>query len=327
MKRLLSGMRPTGPMHIGNLVGALRNWVALQDKYRCFYMIADWHALMSEYKEPAQIKENTRIVVAEWLACGIDPERSVIVRQSLVPEHLELMMVFGNLTKLGRLYRCPTYKERLRQPDGRDLTNYTFLGYPVLQAADILIYRAEAVPVGEDQLPHLEITRELARKFNASYKTDLFPEPEALLTPVARLNGLDGRKMSKTYNNTVNLADEPDKIRKKVMAALTDTKRARRKDPGHPDECNLFPWWKALFPDEAASIRPKCESAEIGCVDCKKVLAENLVKLLEPIRLKRNQLLANPRRIDEIIVEGSATAKKVAEETMAAVWEAMGLER
>ncbi len=324
MKRLLSGMRPTGCMHIGNYVGALRNWVALQEKYDCFYMVADWHALMSEYNHPAAVKENTYVVVAEWLACGLDPKRCVLFRHSDVPQHLELMMVFGNLIKLGRLYRCPTYKERLRQPDGANLTNYTFLGYPVLQAADILIYRAAVVPVGEDQLPHLEITRELARRFNALY-SEVFPEPEALLTPVPRLGGLDGRKMSKTYNNTINLADEPDKIRNKVMAALTDIKRARRKDPGHPDECNLFPWWQAMFSDEAEKIRPQCEAAQIGCVDCKRNLAEKLVAFLEPIRQRRERLLRSRSSIDEILVEGAKKAKEVAEETMRLVREAMGL--
>jgi len=323
-KRLMSGIRPTGPLHVGNYVGALRQWASLQSDYECFYVVVDWHALMSEYKTPAEVGKHVYTVLAELMACGITPERSTLIRQSDVPEHLELMMILGNLMSLGRLQRCPTYKEQLRELASKEVTNYTFLGYPVLQAADILVYRGEVVPVGEDQLPHLEITRELARKFNALYG-DLFPEPQPLLERVARLPGLDGRKMSKSYGNAVYLADPPEEIRRKVMSALTDTKRARRADPGHPDECNLYPYYKALFPETAAALRSDCEESRLGCVDCKKRLSGLLVEFLEPIRRKREALLSDRSRLDEVLKEGAEKARSVAGGTMRAVRGQMGL--
>jgi len=323
-KRLMSGIRPTGPLHVGNYVGALRQWASLQSDYECFYVVVDWHALMSEYKTPAEVGKHVYTVLAELMACGITPERSTLIRQSDVPEHLELMMILGNLMSLGRLQRCPTYKEQLRELASKEVTNYTFLGYPVLQAADILVYRGEVVPVGEDQLPHLEITRELARKFNTLYG-DLFPEPQPLLERVARLPGLDGRKMSKSYGNAVYLADPPEEIRRKVMSALTDTKRARRADPGHPDECNLYPYYKALFPETAAALRADCEESRLGCVDCKKRLSELLVEFLEPIRRKREALLSDRSRLDEVLKEGAEKARSVAGGTMRAVRGQMGL--
>ncbi len=323
-KRLMSGIRPTGPLHVGNYVGALRQWASLQSDYECFYVVVDWHALMSEYKTPAEVGKHVYTVLAELMACGITPERSTLIRQSDVPEHLELMMILGNLMSLGRLQRCPTYKEQLRELASKEVTNYTFLGYPVLQAADILVYRGEVVPVGEDQLPHLEITRELARKYNTLYG-DLFPEPQPLLERVARLPGLDGRKMSKSYGNAVYLADPPEEIRRKVMSALTDTKRARRADPGHPDECNLYPYYKALFPETAAALRSDCEESRLGCVDCKKRLSGLLVEFLEPIRRKREALLSDRSRLDEVLKEGAEKARSVAGGTMRAVRGQMGL--
>lgn len=324
MERLMSGMRPTGGLHIGNYVGALRNWVKLQDDYECYYVIVDWHALMSEYKNPTVVRDAVYEVTAEWLACGIDPQRSTVFKQSDVKEHLELAMVFGNLVTLSRLYRCPTYKQQLRELKGKEITNYSFLGYPVLQAADILLYRASVVPVGEDQLPHIEMTREIARRFNELYG-EVFIEPKALLTPVPRLGGLDGRKMSKSYGNAVELSDDADAIRRKVMNALTDVKRARRGDPGHPDECNLFPYYSALFPDESETVRERCVSAGWGCVDCKEHLSELLIQFFEPIRQKREQILSDRRWIDEVLEEGAERARVKASETMRMVGEAMGL--
>jgi len=323
-KRLLSGMRPTGPLHLGNYVGALRNWVTLQEEYECYYPIVDWHALMSEYKNPSVVRDAIPLVIADWLACGIDPQKSVVFKQSDVKEHLELAMFFGNLISLSRLYRCPTYKEQLRELKGKEITNYSFLGYPVLQAADILVYRASVVPVGEDQLPHIELTREVARDFNSLYK-EVFPEPDAILTPVPRLPGLDGRKMSKSYGNAVYLGDTDEEIKAKVMIALTDTKRARKNDPGHPDECNLFPYYLAFFKDKTEELRRDCVSAKLGCVDCKKRLAELLSEFLAPIREKRQQVLKEPAYIDEILKEGAVKARKTASETMGLVREAMGL--
>ncbi|MCX7703643.1 MAG: tryptophan--tRNA ligase [Planctomycetota bacterium] len=323
-KRLLSGMRPTGALHLGNYVGALKNWVKLQEEYECYYTVVDWHALMSEYKNPSAVREAIPEVVADWLACGIDPKKSVVFKQSDVKEHLELAMIFGNLVSLGRLYRCPTYKEQLRELRGKDITNYSFLGYPVLQAADILIYRAAVVPVGEDQLPHIELTREIARDFNSTYK-EVFPEPDAILTPVPRLPGLDGRKMSKSYGNAIFLGDTEEEIKSKVMVALTDTKRARKSDPGHPDECNLFPYYLAFFTERSAELQRECVSAKIGCVDCKKKLAGLLSEFLSPIREKRQQVLKEPAYIDEILGEGAVKARKTASETMRLVRKAMGL--
>jgi len=324
MKRLMSGMRPTGGLHIGNYIGALRNWVRLQDEFECYYVVVDWHALMSEYKNPETVRDAIYEVTAEWLACGIDPNKSLVFKQSDVKEHLELAMVFGNLVTLSRLYRCPTYKQQLKELKGKEITNYSFLGYPVLQAADILVYRASVVPVGEDQLPHIEMTREIARKFNELYE-EVFPEPKALLTPVPRLGGLDGRKMSKSYGNAIELSDDAETIRRKVMEALTDVKRARRKDPGHPDECNLFPYYSALFPDKCGEVREKCVSAGWGCVDCKRHLSELLIEFFEPIRKRREEILSDRRRIDEVLEEGAEKARVVASETMELVRKAMGL--
>lgn len=324
MERLMSGMRPTGGLHIGNYVGALRNWVALQDEYECYYSVVDWHALMSEYKNPEVVRDSIYEVVAEWLACGVDPKKSVVFRQSDVKEHLELAMVFGNLVTLSRLYRCPTYKQQLKELKGKEITNYSFLGYPVLQAADILVYRASVVPVGEDQLPHIEMTREIARRFNELYG-EVLPEPRALLTPVPRLTGLDGRKMSKSYGNAIELSDNADVIREKVMDALTDVKRARRVDAGHPEECNLFPYYSALFPDECDTVKERCVSAGWGCVDCKRYLTELLIGFVEPIRRKRAEILSEPTQIDEVLEEGAKKAHAVASETMESVRKAMGL--
>jgi tryptophanyl-tRNA synthetase len=239
-KRILSGMRPTGPMHIGHLLGALENWKRMQEEYGCFFMVADWHALMSEYATPGNIKKFTLENVNDWLCFGIDPAKSVIFRQSDVPEHLELDMILSCITPLPWLERCPTYKEQLREVKGRDLTTYGFLGYPVLQAADILLYKADAVPVGADQLPHLELTREIARRFHDIAKENIFPEPKPLLTESPKILGLDNRKMSKSYNNFIALSDGKEEIKKKVMSMITDPKKIKLGDPGRPDICNVY---------------------------------------------------------------------------------------
>jgi len=269
-------MRPTGKLHLGHLVGTLDNWVALQEEYDLFFMAADWHALMGEYEEPSGLSDSIIDNVADWLAAGIDPARSTIFVQSDVKEHLDLFMIFSCLTPLGWLERCPTYKEQLRESGSRDLHTYGFLGYPVLQAADILLYKAEVVPVGEDQLPHLELTREIARRFNSMYKTATFPEPEAKLTVASRLAGLDGRKMSKSYNNTINLSDTAQTIQAKVQAMITDPQRIKLSDPGHPDVCGVFAYYNVFARDKVAQLRSACAGASFGCTECKNALPPSL---------------------------------------------------
>jgi tryptophanyl-tRNA synthetase len=315
-KRILSGMRPTGKLHLGHLVGALKNWARLQEEYECFFMVADWHALMSEYENPEDLKENMLDNAADWLACGIDPKKSTIFVQSQVREHLELFMIFSVLTPLGLLERCPTYKEQLREVKHRDLHTYGFLGYPVLQAADILVYKAEAVPVGDDQLPHLELTRQIARKFNNIYKKEIFPDPKALLTEETRLLGLDGRKMSKSYGNFIALSEEPEVIRKKVASMFTDPARVRATDPGHPDKCNVCSYYAIFAPEQKEEVVKLCHKAGIGCTVCKKQLAEILIKLLEPIREKKNQILEDKAGLLDILDKGAKKASIAAGVTM-----------
>ncbi len=314
-KRILSGMRPTGRLHLGHLMGALDNWVKLQDEYLCFYMIADWHALMSEYEDPKSLKESCYDMVRDFIASGIDPDKSVIFVQSHVPEHLELSMVFSDITPLAWVERVPTYKEQLREIKGRDLTTYGFLGYPILQAADIAVYRASAVPVGVDQIPHLELTREIVRRFNGLYKTSLFPEPEAILTKTSKLLGLDNRKMSKSYNNYIALSDSPDVIRKKVSVMITDPARIKLQDKGHPDICNVFAYHMAFTKGkDAAGLREKCEGAMKGCTECKKALAEILIEYLDPIRTKRAKM--SDSDVESILAAGAEKARETASETM-----------
>jgi tryptophanyl-tRNA synthetase len=324
-KRILSGMRPTGKLHLGHLVGALSNWVKLQEEYDCFFMVADWHALMSEYENPIGIKENIFDNVADWLACGISPDKSTLFIQSEVKEHLELYMVFSLLTPLGWLERCPTYKEQLREVKNRDLKTFAFLGYPVLQAADILIYRAERVPVGEDQLPHLELTREIARRFNSLYKKELFPEPQAVLTSEARLLGLDGRKMSKSYNNFIALSEEKDSVRAKTQAMFTDPTRIKLSDLGHPEKCNVRSYYALFAPERASQIDKLCREARIGCTECKKELAEILIEFLAPIQQRRKDLLSNPKKILDILERGKQQAAEIARRTISEVKAALNL--
>ncbi len=326
-QRILSGMRPTGRLHLGNLVGALLNWRQLQEEYQCYFMVADYHALMSEYAAPQKLFENTREVVIDWISCGLDPERSVIFRQSDVPGHAELHLVLSCYTPIGWLERCPTYKEQLQQVKDRDLGNYAFLGYPCLQAADIILYKAHAVPVGEDQLPHLELTREIVRRFNNMVGEELFPEPQAKLTKSARLLGTDRRKMSKSYGNQIDIADDEETIRKKVMSMITDPKRVRRNDPGHPEECNVCQYYKVFCPGEYKAVSERCRNAEWGCTDCKAQLAEILTVFLSEPRAKRRELEADPGSVERVLARGAERAGEFAARTMADVKALTGLGR
>jgi tryptophanyl-tRNA synthetase len=325
--RILSGMRPTGQLHLGHLVGALANWKTLQDEYECFFMVADYHALMSEYEHPERIREWSLANVADWLACGIDPKRCVIFRQSDVPEHTELFLMLSIVTPLGWVERVPTYKEQLREVEGRDLTTYGFLGYPILQAADILLYKANAVPVGEDQLPHLELTREIVRRVHAVLKTDIFPEPKALLTEAPKLLGIDGRKMSKSYGNTLNLSDSPETIRASAQKMFTDPTRIKMTDPGHPETCNVCNYWKMLRPEMAARVWEECRTSTRGCAQNKRELAEVLVEMTEPFRAMRASL-QKPGKADELeqlLAAGAEAARRVARQTLSDVKRAFGL--
>lgn len=323
-KRILSGMRPTGRLHLGHLVGALNNWAVLQNEYECFFMVADWHALMSEYENSKIIKDMIFDNVADWLACGIDPERSVIFVQSHVPEHLELHMVFSALTPLGWLERCPTYKEQMRELKDRHIATYAFLGYPVLQAADISLYKAGVVPVGEDQLPHLELTREIVRKFNGMYR-QVFPEAAPLMTKVPRLLGLDGRKMSKSYNNFIALSDAPEQIARKIQGMFTDPLRIRKTDPGHPDKCNVHHYFSVFIPEMKEKVDHWCRHAELGCTECKKILGEHLVSFLEPVRQRRQEYIGDRKKLDAILENGRQRASNVARSTLKEVRDAVGL--
>ncbi len=324
-KRILSGMRPTGKLHLGHLVGALDNWMKLQEEYQCFFMVADWHALMSEYEDASSMSEAITDNVIDWLAVGIDPKKSTLFLQSQVSAHLDLYMIFSCFTPLGWLERCPTYKEQLREVKTRNLNTYGFLGYPVLQAADILLYKADKVPVGDDQLPHLELTREIARRFNGLYKKNVFPQPDALLTKVPRLLGLDSRKMSKSYNNTINLSDPADVVLKKVSGMFTDPKRIKLSDKGHPDTCNVFSYYSIFVPGRKDEVRKWCESAALGCTDCKKRLAEGINVKLKPLQENRQRLLKDKAAVKKILDDGAKKAEDLAAGTIKEAKEAMGL--
>ncbi len=330
--RILSGMQPTGYLHLGNYIGALQNWVRLQNdeklKPETYYFIADLHSLTSNqanYK--AEGGNYIRSMVVDWLAAGIDPARSVIFLQSDIPEHTELYTILSMITPVPWLERNPTYKEKMDELAGKDLDNLGFLGYPVLQTADIALYRADSVPVGRDQIPHLEISREIVRRFNNIYETDCLVEPQPLLAPVAKLNGLDGRKMSKSYNNAIFLCDDADTVRTKVMSMVTDIKRARKSDPGHPDECNLYPYYLAFRnePGFLDGIRRDCVSASMGCVDDKKKLAEVLLDFFADFRKKREALQNDPDTVRDILMAGARKAGEEARKTMEQVRGAMGM--
>lgn len=325
-KVVLSGMRATGKIHLGNYFGAVKNWVDLQGRYDCYYFIADWHALTTDYADTSEIVENSLEMLADWLAAGLDPERSVVFLQSMVPEHAELHLLLSMITPLGWLERVPTYKEQIRELRKRDLSTYGFLGYPVLQTADIILYQADLVPVGEDQASHLELSREITRRFNTQYGR-VFPEPKALFTPTPKVPGLDGRKMSKSYDNTINLADSPDDIRRKCQTMFTDPTRLRRSDPGHPESCNLYDFHRLVSPQDVQDrVAKECQLAQIGCVDDKKLLAERLIAYLEPIRRRREEFIGDKGQLLAILEKGSESARDRARTTMTQVRKAMALD-
>ena len=325
-KRVLSGMRPTGPLHLGHLHGVLENWLQLQEEYECFYFVADWHALTTEYENPRRIPEFSRELLLEWLSVGLDPEKSTLFIQSAVKEHAELYLLFGMIVPVSWLERNPTYKEMLQNLGHKDLSTYGFLGYPVLQAADILIYKATRVPVGVDQLPHLELTREIARRFNYLYGQEVFPLPEPLLSrEAAKVPGIDGRKMSKSYGNAIFLNDSEDEVRRKVLSMVTDTQRPRKSDPGDPENrCVAFNLIKLYTPEERIrEIVEECRAARLGCKDCKRELAERVIEALAPIWERRAELEARKGLFEEILAEGHHRAREVARETLEEVKEVL----
>lgn len=325
METIVSGARPTGRLHLGHLHGALKNWVKLQENYRCYFFIADWHALTTDYATPHGIAQSTMDMLLDWLSVGLDPARSVLFRQSRVPEHAELHLLYSMITPVPWLERNPTYKDQIKELSAKDLTTYGFLGYPVLQAADITIYKAHKVPVGVDQVPHVELTREIVRRFNQLYGP-LFPEPDVLLTETQKLPGLDGRKMSKSYGNAVFLSDPPEEIDQKLSRMMTDPARVRRTDPGEPEKCPAFQLHKIYCtPEEIEYVTKGCRTATIGCLECKKVMIKHVIEDLAPIREKRAALEKRPQEVENILAEGNRAAQKVAAETMAAVRPAVGL--
>jgi tryptophanyl-tRNA synthetase len=320
---VLSGMRPSGRLHLGNYFGALVNWLKLQDEYRCYYMVADWHALTSEYSDTSNVEASVWEMVIDWLSSGLDPNKCVIFRQSWVPQHSELHLMLSMMTPLSWLERVPTYKEQMQEMKTRDLSTYGFLGYPLLQAADIMLYKATRVPVGEDQLAHLELTREVTRRFNYLYG-NVFPEPQALLSKAPKVQGLDGRKMSKSYNNAILLSDSADEVAAKVKAMYTDPKKIRKNDKGNPYGCSVYAT-HVLFTPEYKHIEEQCKAGTIGCVDCKKRATETLNAALEPIRAERARWSSKIKDVKEIVYEGSKKAIAVAEATMADVRQAVKL--
>ena len=332
-RRVLSGMRPTGKLHLGNYMGALYNWVRLQREYECYFFIADWHALTTDYADTSNVKQNTLDVALDWLGAGLDPDRATLFVQSWVPQHAELHLLFSMITPLGWLERVPSYKEQQQQigdvaAGGKDLSTYGFLGYPLLQSADILIYQADLVPVGQDQVAHVELTREVARRFNFFYpeKPLVLPEPQALLTPSPKLPGTDGRKMSKSYGNTIQMADPEPVIRQKLKTMVTDPARIRRSDPGNPDVCPVFDLHKIFSSAETQQkVREGCTTAGIGCIECKGWLADAVVAELAPIQERRRDFEAKPDQVWEILRDGSAQARARADQTMQQVRDAMHL--
>lgn len=314
-KRVLTGYRPTGKLHLGHLFGNLQEMVKLQEEYECFFFVADWHALTTDYADPSSLPENTKEMLLDWLTVGLDPEKCVIYRQSDFPEVAELTLYFGMITPLSWLERCPTYKEQIRELKGREITTYGFLGYPVLMAADILIMRAELVPVGEDQLPHLELTREIARRFNGFYG-DYFPEPQALLSKAQRVPGIDGRKMSKSYGNAIFLTDKPEVVREKVSNMVTDPARIRKTDPGHPEVCAVFTLHKLYSQNDVKEIEEACRKARRGCVECKKILAERISQNLSDFQERRRVFEKEKDVVKNLLKKGQEKAKPIAQETL-----------
>lgn len=323
-KRVLSGIQPTGRLHLGNLIGAVENWVEMQAAHDCYFFIADYHALTTAYADTKDLRENIRQVAIDLLSAGIAPEKAVIFKQSDVPEHAELHLLFSMITPLPWLERVPTYKSKIDEIKEKDLGTYGFLGYPVLQAADILIYKADLVPVGEDQLPHLELTREIARRFNNLYKP-VFPEPQGALTKFPVLPGTDGRKMSKSYQNTIAISDTPDIIRKKIGIMVTDPARVKREDPGHPDVCPAYQFYKVFAKERTDIVSKECRSAERGCVACKKELAQVLIDYLAPITQARQELEKDPAILARVLANGAQRARQTAAATLLEAKQAIGL--
>jgi tryptophanyl-tRNA synthetase len=316
-------MRPTGALHLGNYMGALDNWVALQDRYDCFFGVVDWHSLTTDYADPSQIRENVIEVAIDWLAAGIDPARSTVFIQSLVPQHAELHLLLSMIVPVPWLERVPTYKEQQQNLQEKDLSTYGFLGYPLLQTADIIVYKADAVPVGEDQAPHIEVAREIVRRFNNLYG-EVFPEPQTLLTEAKRIPGTDGRKMSKSYQNAIYLKDDPETLRQKLRPMVTDPARKRRTDPGDPDVCPVFDLHRAFSPLATREwAAAGCRSASIGCLDCKAKLAEHMLERLAGVHARRPEFAKRPDTVWDILLEGSRKAREVAEATMEDVRGAM----
>lgn len=322
---IVSGMRPSGRLHLGNYIGALQSWIRLQRDYRCYYFIADWHALTTGYEESTVVKEYSREMLIDWLSAGLDPEQVVIFRQSDILEHSELFLLLAMITPISWLERCPTFKEQIRELEGRNINTFGFLGYPLLQAADILAYRADAVPVGEDQAPHLEFTREVARRFNFLYEKAIFPEPETLLSKFTLLPGIDSRKMSKSYDNCIFISDSPDEIKQKVRMIITDPQRVRRNDPGRPEVCTAYRLQEIFNASGLAELETSCREAGIGCVQCKELLARKLAEYMAPVYEKRQALQDKPGYLDEILAEGNKRAGDAARATLEAVRGAVGL--
>ena len=321
--RVLSGMQPSGLLHLGNLLGALENWKALQEQYECYFFVADWHALSTNYADTSRIKEFTQELLIDWLATGIDPNRSTVFVQSSVSNHAILYLLLSMIIPIPWLERNPTYKEKQEEIKERDLSTFGFLGYPVLQAADILLYEPDYVPVGKDQLPHLELTRELARRFNSLYQP-VFPEPKELMTQYPKVLGTDGRKMSKSYGNTINLSDTEPVVRQKLKTMVTDPARVRRTDKGNPDVCPVFDFHKIFSSSSVIEeVNTGCRTAAIGCIDCKKLVADAMVERLQPTWEARASLQANPAYVQEIIQNGSHKASHFSNQTLEKVKDAM----
>lgn len=321
---IFSGMRPTGRMHIGHYFGALKNWVELQEEYKCIFGITDWHALTTSFEDTASLENNIIEMAADWLAVGIDPEKSTLILQSWVPEHAELHLLFSMITPVGWLERNPVLKEQLQDMGLKEAVGYGHLGYPVLMASDILIYKAVKVPVGEDQVPHIEITREIARRFNYLYG-EVFPEPQALLTEAPRILGIDGKKMSKSLNNYIGLSESPEEIRKKVRSMFTDPEKIRLSDAGHPERCNVFSLHRLLTNPRLVEIKKDCQEGKWGCVSCKEELSELMVKFLEKVVPHREKYQREKHLVKEILWEGSKKARQIAQATVKEAKEVMKL--
>ena len=325
-KRIFSGMRPTGNLHIGHM-SVLENWIKLQDDYDCTYGVVDWHALTTAYEDPGDIRKNTKNMLLEWPSVGLDPEKCAIMVQSKVKQHAELHLLLSMLMPLSWLERVPTYKDQIQQlsKEGKNITTYGFLGYPLLMAADILVYKSEIVPVGEDQLAHLELTREIARRFNHLYGKEIFPEPKAMLAKIPMVPGVDKRKMSKSYNNYIPIHTTKKDLEEKVRQMITDPDRIRKDDPGNPDICVVYSYHKIYNSNEENEIAEMCRKGEIGCVQCKKKLANKLTELLEPIWEKREELAKDENKLDEILEAGNKKAREVTEKTLVEVRDIMGV--